>query len=102
MSETLTQEEARLRAMVDALQRLVRELKFEFEGNLMVEVVDDTPESWGRLMDEAEILGEWDPDDRNPEDGYEVLFTDCDRCGRLVIPVLGGTAALDQCRWCDR
>jgi hypothetical protein len=99
----MTQDEQRLRAMVDALQTVVREIKFQFEGNLMVEVTDETPEIWSRLMDDAEILGEWDPDEPPDEDGYEVLFTTCSRCERMVIPVIGGTAAVDDgCRWCDR
>lgn len=86
--------------MVDALQNLTRDLAYTLHGNLMVEVDRHTPEEFSRLIDRAEILAEWDPDDDAPEDGYEVLFTNCDGCDRLVIPVIEGTADLESCRWC--
>ena len=93
-------EEARLRAMVDSLQWVARELAYVLHDNFFASELPEAPEQWSRLLDAAEILGSWDPDDEAPEDGYEVLFTTCDDCDRLVIPVVEGTAALDQCRYC--
>lgn len=93
-------EEQRLRAMVDSLQWVARELAYVLRDNFFASELPEAPEQWSRLLDAAEILGNWDPDDEAPEDGYEVLFTTCDDCDRLVIPVVEGTAALDQCRYC--
>lgn len=94
---TLTAEEQRLRAMIDGLQVVVRELAYEFRNNLLVEPPPQAEEWFDRcerLCESAEILGEWDADDPSPEEGYEILFTTCEKCERLVVPVIYGTADL--------
>jgi hypothetical protein len=102
-TDMLPQEEQRLRAMLDALQGVASELAYEVKNNLLTEAPPDASEWFDhltRLTDAAEILSEWDPDDPAPEDGYEILFTTCDNCDRLVQPVINGTADL-LCQRCE-
>lgn len=92
--------EQKLLAMVDGLQEALRDLAHTFTAVVLSEAGPDSPEIWTQQVDRAEILGNWDVDDERPEDGYEVLFTTCDGCERMTIPVIEGLAEV-YCRWCE-
>lgn len=65
----MTDMERKLRMAIDAMQDVLRELKYELENNFTANG-EDLPDSWAELLDAAEILGNWDPD----EDHGDVSF----------------------------
>jgi hypothetical protein len=71
----MTDNERKLRAALDALQTVVRDWKYEIEANFLADDHAEIPPSWQMLLDASEILGNWDPDDELPEDGYAISFT---------------------------
>lgn len=96
----MTPTEQRLMHYIAEAQDLIRGMQ-EVIGTFLTDPTPDTPESYSRLWDRAEMLAEWDPTDQSPLAEYVLDFTTCEDCDRMVIPIYAGTAADDQCPWCS-
>lgn len=90
----MREEEFRVRFMLDHAQEVLRELANNIRL-MLLDLEHDPSEELERLLCSAEILSANDPDDPHAE---EPMFTTCESCDRLNIPITGGVAVLE----CDR
>lgn len=70
----MTDMERKLRMALDAMQDVLRELKYELENNFTANG-EDLPDSWAELLDACEILGNWDPDAEDGEVRFEAVLS---------------------------
>jgi len=90
-------EEARIRFILEDAQDTLRELHAQLTALIAHDELEPS-DDLQLMIERALIIGEADPDDPHYE---EPMFTECEDCRRLVIPIIDDSAPM-KCSKCER